>query len=110
MSEEKENYLYETDQESQTTTEKRAEVKKPSLYKVFLINDDFTPMEFVVFLLETIFHKSSEEATRLMLDVHTKGQGLCGVYTYDIARTKVFQVKELARKEEHPLECIMEQD
>lgn len=110
MSEEKENFKFEEDDGAQTVTEKRVEVKKPSLYKVFLINDDFTPMEFVIFLLETVFHKSHEEATRLMLDVHTKGQGLCGVYPYDIARTKVFQVKELARKEEHPLECIMEQD
>lgn len=83
-------------------------VKKPNMYRVLLLNDDYTPMEFVIWLLQKVFHKGEEEATRLMLDVHTKGQGVCGIYTYDVARTKVYQVQELSRKNDHPLECVME--
>ncbi len=83
-------------------------VKKPRMYLVLLLNDDFTPMDFVVWILKTVFHKSDEEAHRLTMDVHTKGSGLCGLYTYDVARTKVIAVKNLAKKAEHPLECMME--
>jgi len=95
---------------TQTITEEEVELKRPTLYRVILLNDDFTPMDFVVWLLEKVFHKNLGEATRLMLDVHRKGKGLAGVYPFDIARTKVFQVKTLAQKHEHPLECIMEED
>ncbi len=92
----------------QVLTEKRTQVKKPNLYRVLLINDDYTPMDFVIWILQTVFHKATAEATRLMWDVHTKGQGLCGIFTYDIAQTKVYEVKSLAKKHEHPLECVME--
>ena len=86
----------------------RAAVKKPSMYKVFLLNDDYTPMEFVVHVLETIFNKSSEEATRIMWHVHERGVGLCGVFTFEIAETKRAQTLAAAEKAEHPLQCVME--
>jgi len=94
----------------QTITEEEVEVKRPHLYKVLLLNDDYTPMDFVVWVLQKVFHKTLAVATRLMLDVHRKGKGLAGVFPFDIARTKVFQVKTLAQKYEHPLECIMEDE
>jgi ATP-dependent Clp protease adaptor protein ClpS len=84
--------------------------KKPSMYKVFLLNDDYTPMEFVVQVLETFFNKSREEATRIMLHVHRKGMGLCGVFTYEVAETKVTQVMSAARQAQHPLQCTMEKE
>lgn len=96
--------------EGQVVTRELTKVKRPSMYVVILLNDDYTPMDFVVWILESVFHKPKEEAVRLMLDVHQKGQGRCGVYPYDIARTKVFQVKTMATKHEHPLECIMEEE
>ena len=80
------------------------------MYKVFLLNDDYTPMEFVVQVLETFFGKSREEATRIMLHVHKKGVGLCGVYTYEVAETKVTQVMDAARQAQHPLQCTMEKE
>lgn len=80
------------------------------MYKVFILNDDYTPMEFVVEVLETIFNKSREEATRIMLHVHRKGLGLCGVYPYDVAETKIALVLSLARAAEHPLQCQMERE
>lgn len=86
----------------------RPRTRQPRRYKVLLHNDDYTPMDFVVWILESIFYKSHEEATKLMWDVHIKGRGLCGVYPHDIARTKVFQVSSAAKKHEHPLECILE--
>lgn len=92
------------------TTKTRPKTKKPSLYKVILLNDDYTPMEFVVGVLVQIFNKSVEEATTIMLHVHHKGVGVCGVYTYEIAETKVTQVMELARREQHPLQCTMEKE
>lgn len=92
--------------EVQTTY--KPQVKKPNFYRVVLLNDDFTPMEFVIWLLQVVFHKSEEESARLMLEVHTKGRGICGVYPYDVARTKVFQVQTLVEKHEHPLQCVME--
>jgi ATP-dependent Clp protease adaptor protein ClpS len=88
----------------------KPETKKPSLYKVFLLNDDYTPMEFVVQVLETFFNKSREEATRIMLHVHRRGAGLCGVYTFEIAETKVAQVLTAARSAQHPLQCTMEKE
>ena len=83
-------------------------LKKPLLYKVILLNDDYTPMEFVVRVLERFFHKNREEATRIMLQVHTKGLGVCGVYTRDVAETKVRQVMLSAQEQQHPLQCTME--
>ena len=80
------------------------------MYKVLLLNDDYTPMEFVVQVLESFFNKSREEATRIMLHVHRKGMGLCGVYTYDVAETKVAQVMAAARAAQHPLQCTMEKN
>ncbi|WP_420830585.1 ATP-dependent Clp protease adapter ClpS [Pseudaquidulcibacter saccharophilus] len=84
--------------------------KRPSKYKVLLLNDDYTPMEFVVYVLEQFFNKSIEDATRIMLMVHQTGVGVCGIYTYEIAETKVAQVLELAQRNEHPLQCIMEKE
>jgi ATP-dependent Clp protease adaptor protein ClpS len=84
--------------------------KKPSMYKVLLLNDDFTPMEFVVYVLERVFRRTREEATDIMLKVHSDGVGIAGVYTYEVAETKVDQVMTLARKNEHPLQCTMERE
>ena len=84
--------------------------KKPSLYKVLLLNDDYTPMEFVIVVLERFFNKGRDEATRIMLHVHQKGVGVCGVYTFEIAETKVTQVMDFARKHQHPLQCTMEKE
>ncbi len=91
-------------------TETRVKTKKPSMYRVLLLNDDYTPMEFVVFILEQFFHKSREQATRIMLHVHQKGVGVCGIYTFEVAETKVAQVMDLARRNEHPLQCTMEKE
>jgi ATP-dependent Clp protease adaptor protein ClpS len=89
--------------------EARPKLKEPSMYKVFLLNDDFTPMEFVVTLLEQLFGMDREKATRVMLQVHSNGKGICGVYTYEIAETKVAQVSEYAQQHQHPLMCSMEE-
>jgi ATP-dependent Clp protease adaptor protein ClpS len=91
-------------------TRTAAKTKKPSLYKVLLLNDDYTPMEFVVVVLERFFNKGREEATRIMLHVHQKGVGVCGVYTFEIAETKVTKVMDFARKHQHPLQCTMEKE
>lgn len=91
-------------------TRTQPKTKKPSLYKVLLLNDDYTPMEFVVHVLERYFNKGREEATRIMLHVHQKGVGICGVYTFEIAETKVTQVTDFARKHQHPLQCTMEKE
>ena len=91
-------------------TQTRPKTKKPSLYRVLLLNDDYTPMEFVVDVLERIFKKSHEEAVRIMLHVHQNGVGLCGVYTYEVAETKVAQVLDSARRNQHPLQCTMEKE
>ncbi len=88
----------------------RPKVKKPSMYKVLMLNDDYTPMEFVVHVLQRFFSKTSEEATRIMLHVHQKGVGVCGVFTFEVAETKVTQVMDLARKNQHPLQCTLEKD
>jgi len=84
--------------------------KKPKLYKVILLNDDYTPMEYVVRLLKMIFKKQESEAVNIMLMVHKKGSGICGVYTKEIAETKVFKVQNMAKKDQHPLKCIMEEE
>jgi ATP-dependent Clp protease adaptor protein ClpS len=88
--------------------EAKPQLKKPTLFKVILLNDDYTPMEFVVRVLEKFFHKNREEATRIMLHVHTKGLGICGVFTRDVAETKVRQVTVYAQENQHPLQCTME--
>ncbi|MBF0248357.1 MAG: ATP-dependent Clp protease adapter ClpS [Alphaproteobacteria bacterium] len=88
----------------------RAKTKKPSMYKVLMLNDDYTPMEFVIHVLESIFDKSYEDATTIMLHVHQKGVGVCGVYTYEIAETKAMLVMDLARRNQHPLQCTIEKD
>ncbi len=82
--------------------------KRPSMYRVLLLNDDYTPMEFVVTVLRRYFNKNGDEATRIMLHVHRNGVGECGVFTYEVAETKVTQVMDFARKHQHPLQCIME--
>ncbi|MGI9402258.1 MAG: ATP-dependent Clp protease adapter ClpS [Rhizobiaceae bacterium] len=89
-------------------TQVKPKTKKPSLYRVLLLNDDFTPMEFVVHVLERFFSKSGEQATRIMLHVHNHGVGECGVFTFEVAETKVTQVMDFARKHQHPLQCVME--
>lgn len=91
-----------------TRTETRT--KKPSLYKVLLLNDDYTPMEFVVHVLERFFAKNRDDAMRIMLHVHQKGVGVCGVYTFEVAETKVTQVMEFSRNNQHPLQCTMEKE
>ncbi len=90
--------------------ETKPRTKKPSLYKVLMLNDDYTPMEFVVHVLERFFGKPREEATRIMLHVHRRGVGLCGVFTYEVAETKVTQVVDYARKHQHPLQCTLERE
>ncbi len=84
-------------------------LKRPSLYRVILINDDFTPMEFVVEILESVFGMERNRATRVMLEVHTRGKGICGEFTYEIAETKVAQVMGISQQQQHPLLCTMEQ-
>ena len=91
-------------------TKTKPKTKKPSLYKVLLLNDDYTPMDFVVLVLEQFFGKGREDATRIMLHVHQHGVGICGVYTYEVAETKVTNVIEFARRHQHPLQCTMEKD
>ncbi len=86
----------------------RPEVKKPSLYKVVLLNDDYTPMDFVIDVLESFFNFSREQSVKIMLQVHNSGQGVCGTFTKDIAETKVMQVNNYARDNQHPLLCTME--
>ena len=91
-------------------TKVRPKTKKPSMYKVIMLNDDYTPMEFVVMILQEVFRKSQDEATQVMLNVHKRGVGICGVYTYEIAETKVVQVMDIARKNQHPLQLQLEKE
>jgi ATP-dependent Clp protease adaptor protein ClpS len=97
-----------------TVTERRtkqeAKTKRPPLYKVILLNDDYTPMEFVVDLLKTVFHKPHAEATRIMLHVHQNGMGVAGVYPFEIAETRVKTVEELSKQYQYPLKCVMEKE
>ena len=88
--------------------EVKPKLKKPDLYRVILINDDYTPMEFVVLVLQRIFRKGHEEAVQIMLNVHTRGSGICGVFTAEIAETKVHQVLGFSQENKHPLQCTME--
>jgi ATP-dependent Clp protease adaptor protein ClpS len=89
-------------------TKSKPRTKRPNLYRVLLLNDDYTPMEFVVHVLERFFNKDRDAATRIMLHVHQNGVGECGVFTYEVAETKVTQVMDFARKHQHPLQCVME--
>ena len=98
------------DNQTGVITRTEAKTKKPSLYKVLLLNDDYTPMEFVVHVLERFFGKSRQEATTIMMHVHRRGVGVCGVYTYEVAETKVNQVTEFARRNQHPLRCTLEKE
>ena len=93
-----------------TITLTRTKTKKPSMYKVLILNDDYTPMEFVVYVLQRFFSKNAEDATKIMLHVHQNGVGICGVFTYEVAETKVTQVMDMARQHDHPLQCTMEKD
>jgi len=95
---------------SSVITQTKPKTQKPSMYRVLLLNDDYTPMEFVVYVLEQFFNKSREDATRIMLHVHQHGVGVCGVFTYEVAETKVAQVVDTARRHQHPLQCTMEKD
>ena len=88
----------------------KPKLQKPSLYKVLLLNDDYTPMEFVVYVLQKFFRKSLDEATQIMLHVHRRGIGVCGVYTYEVAETKATQVMDLAQREQHPLQLRLEKE
>ncbi len=95
---------------TETNEEIKVDVRRPKLYRIILLNDDYTTMEFVIEILMGIFHKSAAEATKIMLDVHEKGKGIVGIYTYDIALTKVIQVEEAAKASEFPLKAIMEEE
>ncbi len=89
-------------------TKTKPQTKRPNMYRVLILNDDYTPMEFVTHVLERFFSKDHEAATRIMLHVHHHGIGECGIYTYEVAETKVTQVMDFARKHQHPLQCVME--
>ncbi|UTW54273.1 ATP-dependent Clp protease adapter ClpS [Kordiimonas sp. SCSIO 12610] len=91
-------------------TRTETKTKKPSMYKVLLLNDDYTPMEFVVHILQRFFRMTVEQATEVMLHVHQKGVGVCGIFTYEIAETKVNQVMSFAQQHEHPLQCTLEKE
>ena len=88
----------------------RPKTKRPSMYKVLMLNDDYTPMEFVVYVLQLFFEMSNDMAMQVMLHVHQRGVGICGVYTYEVAETKVAQVMNLAKENQHPLQCTIEKD
>lgn len=96
------------DHQTGIATKTRTRPKKPSMYKVLLLNDDYTPMEFVVIVLKQIFRMDMEQATRVMLHVHQRGVGVCGVFSYEVAETKVNQVMDFARQNQHPLQCTLE--
>ncbi len=106
----KQNHGDDEDLRGGIVTKTDPKTKKPSLYKVLLLNDDYTPMDFVVFVLERFFNKPHDEANRIMMHVHQKGVGICGVYTYEVAETKVAQVMNFARQHQHPLQCTLEKD
>jgi len=110
MSQKKNNNNDEGDMRGGIVTKTEPKTKRPSLYKVLLLNDDYTPMEFVVYILERFFNKPHDEANRIMMHVHQKGVGICGVYTYEVAETKVAQVMNFSRQHQHPLQCTMEKE
>lgn len=93
-----------------TLLKPRPRTKKPNMYKVLLLNDDYTPMEFVIHVLQKFFNKSREEADDIMMHVHRRGVGLCGIFTFEVAETKVMQVMDYAQEHEHPLQCTMEKE
>ena len=93
---------------TENVTEEKIQLKKPDMYRIVLLNDDYTPRDFVVWVIMRIFYKTEDESSRIMLEAHIKGKSTIGVYTYDIAKSKVVQVDELATKYEHPLKCILE--
>lgn len=97
-----------SDNDVGVVTKTKAKTKKPSQYKVLLLNDDYTPMEFVVIILKRFFRMDMEQATRVMLHVHQKGVGVCGIYSYEVAETKVNQVMDFAKENQHPLQCTLE--
>jgi ATP-dependent Clp protease adaptor protein ClpS len=96
--------------QADTLLKPKPKAKKPSMYKVILLNDDYTPMDFVIHILEKFFHKNNTEAAEIMMQVHRRGVGVCGIYTFEIAETKVTQVMDYARKNEQPLQCTMEKE
>ncbi len=98
------------DDQTGVITKSRSETKKPSMYKVLLLNDDYTPMEFVVAVLMRFFGMNEQRAATIMLHVHRRGVGVCGVYSYEVAETKVNQVVDFSRRNEHPLQCTMEKE
>lgn len=102
--------MTESGSEAVILTQEKIKQKSPPMYKILLLNDDFTPMEFVIEVLKIFFSMNQEQATRIMLKVHTEGVGVCGVYPSDIANTKVSQVVEFARINQHPLRCVMEEN
>ncbi|MAU41598.1 MAG: ATP-dependent Clp protease adapter ClpS [Kordiimonas sp.] len=106
----KDNGQHGDDMEQGLLTKPKPKTKKPSMYKVLMLNDDYTPMEFVIHVLEKFFTKPADEATRIMLQVHQKGVGICGVFTFEVAETKVAQVMDYARQHQHPLQCTLEKD
>jgi ATP-dependent Clp protease adaptor protein ClpS len=91
-----------------TITESKSRTKTPPMYKVILMNDDFTPMDFVIHVLQKFFNKDISEATKIMLQIHHQGSGMCGTFTYEIAETKTYQVNQYSRQNKHPLKCVME--
>ena len=95
---------------AQIILEEKTKPKRPSLYQVIIVNDDYTPMEFVVLILERFFAKNNNEATQIMYHVHKKGMGVCGIYPYEVAETKVVQVMDFAKKHQHPLQCVLEKE
>ena len=96
--------------DEQVITKYKPKTAKPPLYRVVLLNDDFTPMDFVILILKKFFMKSDAEASKIMLQVHSEGAGLAGIYTFEVAETKVYGVNEFSRRHKHPLKCIMEKE
>ena len=103
-------FIKDTDQNNEVLIQKntKKKLKRPSLYKVIMLNDDFTPMDFVVYLLKTFFQKNHDEASKIMLEIHNKGSSICGVFTYEIAETKILKVINTSRNNGFPLFCILE--
>ncbi|MXV43719.1 ATP-dependent Clp protease adapter ClpS [Saccharibacter sp. 17.LH.SD] len=94
--------------QEETLASRKTRLAHPSMYKVVMLNDDYTPMDFVIYLLERFFGKNRNEATSIMLEIHNQGSSVCGIFTYEVAETKVNQVMELARQNQHPLQCTLE--
>lgn len=100
--------IYKFDTESQLLTKEKNKLKRPSKYIVVLLNDDYTPRDFVVWVLQVVFHHNHWESERIMLEAHTTGKAICGVFSHDVAKTKQAEVHELAAEYEHPLQCVLE--